>query len=299
MDIPPSAAAAIHTRACCMRAPGSPTLCGTFARSKGVRGAGRASNTAAGSSPRDGRRAMGPMSLLRTTAATHRLSSADRRLPGLGTLRRVPTADMRAHTPQSLVLPAGRCTCAARASASRCSAPGHPALWPLGAMRIVRTAMSHVCGHWGGAPDTTGRPSGSTANRMSGATRWWAVQCRMPGVSNRSRYTASEPPSSTYLAMKRAAGVSVVPLAFPPLPREHHGMGGQALHHVGCQRDHVIAELHPMVRGHQEVVPGLGVHVLQGAHATQPAGERHLRSPAARGVRLGDAALLLLTRRRP
>ena len=67
--------------------------------------------------------------------------------------------------------------------------------------------MSHVCGHWGGAPDTTGRPSGSTANRVSGATRWWAVQCRMSGVSNRSRYTASEPPSSTYLAMRRAAGV--------------------------------------------------------------------------------------------
>ena len=57
----------------------------------------------------------------------------------------------------------------------------------------------------------------------------------------------------------------VVPLARPPLSREHHGVGGQALHHVGCQRDHVIAKLHPMVRGHQEVVPGLGVQVLQGA----------------------------------
>ena len=42
-------------------------------------------------------------------------------------------------------------------------------------------------------------------------------------------------------------------------------LGGQALHRVGCQRDHVVAELHPMVRGHQEVVPGLGVQVLQGA----------------------------------
>ena len=111
-----------------MRAPGNPTLCWTSATSKGVRGAGRASNTAAGSSPRDGRRAMGPMSLLRTTAATHRLSSADRRLPGLGTRRRVPTVDMRAHTPQSLLLPAGCCTCVALAVASRCSAPGHPAL---------------------------------------------------------------------------------------------------------------------------------------------------------------------------
>ena len=42
----------------------------------------------------------------------------------------------------------------------------------------------------------------------------------------------------------------VVPLALPPLPWEHHGVGGQALHHVGCQRDHVVAELHPMVCGH-------------------------------------------------
>ena len=42
----------------------------------------------------------------------------------------------------------------------------------------------------------------------------------------------------------------VVPLALPPLSREHHGVGGQALHHVGRQRDHVVAELHPMVRGH-------------------------------------------------
>ena len=91
---------------------------------------------------------MGPMSLLRTTAATHRLSSADMRLPGLGTLRRVPTADMRAHRPQSLVLPAGCCTCAALASASRCSAPNHPALWPLGAMRIVW--MGGGGEHWRG-----------------------------------------------------------------------------------------------------------------------------------------------------
>ena len=57
----------------------------------------------------------------------------------------------------------------------------------------------------------------------------------------------------------------VLPLAFPPLPREHHGVGGQALHHVGCQREHLVAELHPMVCGHQELVPGLGVQVLQGA----------------------------------
>ena len=149
---------------------------------------------------------MGPMSLLRTTAATHRLS-ADKTLPGLGTRRRVPTVDMRAHTPQSLLLPAGCCACAARAVASRCSARGHPSLWPLGAMRIVRAAMSQVCGHRGGAPDTAGWPSGSTVNCVAGARRWCAVQCRMLGVSDLSRYTASKPPSSTYLAMRRAAGV--------------------------------------------------------------------------------------------
>ena len=68
--------------------------------------------------------------------------------------------------------------------------------------------MSHVCGHWGWVPDTTGRFSGSTVNCMSGARRWWAVQCRMLGVSDRSRYTASEPPNLTYLAMRRAAGVT-------------------------------------------------------------------------------------------
>ena len=73
---------------------------------------------------------------------------------------------MRAHAPQSLLLPAGCCTCAAWAVASRCSARGHSALRLLGAMRIVRSAMSHVCGHWGGARDTTGWTNGSTVNRM-------------------------------------------------------------------------------------------------------------------------------------
>ena len=111
IDIPPSAAA-ILSRAWCIRAPGSPT-CRMSGTSKGVRVAGRASSTAPGSSPSDGRRAMGPMSLLRTTAAPHRLSNVDRRLSGLGTRRRVPMADMRAHTPQSLLLSGGCCTCAA------------------------------------------------------------------------------------------------------------------------------------------------------------------------------------------
>ena len=76
--------------------------------------------------------------------------------------------DIRAHTPQSLLLPTGCCTCAARAVASRCSAPGHPAPCPLAAMRIVQTAMSQVCGLWGGAPDTAGWPSGSTVNCLAG-----------------------------------------------------------------------------------------------------------------------------------
>ena len=62
----------------------------------------------------------------------------------------------------------------------------------------------------------------------------------------------------------------VVPLALPPLPREHHGVVGQALRHVGGQRNHVVAELHRWVRGHHEVVPGPGlapgsVQAFQGA----------------------------------
>ena len=115
--------------------------------------------------------------------------------------------DMRAHTPQSLLLPSGCFTCAARAVARRFSAPGHTVLWPLGAMRTVLTAVSEVCSHWGGLSATLGWPNGSTVNRMSGAKRWWAVQCRMLGVSDRSRYTTSEPPTWTYRAMRRAAGV--------------------------------------------------------------------------------------------
>ena len=50
--------------------------------------------------------------------------------------------DMRAHTPQSLLLSPGCFTCATRPVASRFCAPGHTALWPLGAMRTVLTAMS-------------------------------------------------------------------------------------------------------------------------------------------------------------
>ena len=88
----------------------------------------------------------------------------------------------------------------------------------------------------------------------------------------------------------------VVPLALPPLPQEHHGVGGQALHHVGYQRDHFAAELHPMVRGHQEVAPGLGVQAFQGATQLNWWGRG---VSAVGGVRPGDAAVLLLTRRRP
>ena len=62
----------------------------------------------------------------------------------------------------------------------------------------------------------------------------------------------------------------VVPLALPPLPRKHHGVGGRALRHVRGQRDDVVAELHHRVRGHHEVVPGPrlapgGVQAFQGA----------------------------------
>ena len=116
-------------------------------------------------------------------------------------------ADMRAHTPQSLELPSGCFTCAARAVASGFSAPGHTVLCPLGAMRTILTAMLQVCGPWGELQATVGWPSGSTINSMLGAKRWWAVHCRIRGVSNQLRYTTSEPPSSTYRAMSRAAGV--------------------------------------------------------------------------------------------
>ena len=98
----------------------------------------------------------GPMSLLMTIAATHRLSTVDKRLPGLGTRRRVPTVDSSAHTPQSLLLPVGRRTCAALATVSRSSAPGHTDRWPPGAMRSVLTAVSHVRGHWGELPSSVG-----------------------------------------------------------------------------------------------------------------------------------------------
>ena len=86
-DSPPGAAAS-HNRACCIRASGSPPW-----------GPGRELSAAAGSSPSEGRRTIGPMSVLRTIAATHLLSTADRRLLGLGTRKRVPTADRSIHTP--------------------------------------------------------------------------------------------------------------------------------------------------------------------------------------------------------
>ena len=65
-------------------------------------------------------------------------------------------ADNNVHTPQSLALPVGCLACAARAVASRFSAPGHTALPSLGAMRIVLTAMFQACGHWGGRPANVG-----------------------------------------------------------------------------------------------------------------------------------------------
>ena len=61
----------------------------------------------------------------------------------------------------------------------------------------------------------------------------------------------------------------IVPLALPPLLRKHHGVGGQALRHIGDQRDRVVAELRHGVCGHREVVPGPllapgGVEAFQG-----------------------------------
>ena len=83
--------------------------------------------------------------------------------------------DIRAHTQQSLLSPSGCFTRAARAAASRFSAPGHTILWPLGAMRTVWTAMSQLCGHSGGLPATVGWSSGSTVSCVLGAKSWWAV----------------------------------------------------------------------------------------------------------------------------
>ena len=68
---------------------------------------------------------IGPVALLRTIAATHRLSTVDRRLPRLGTRRRVLTVDNTVDTPQSLLLSAG-CRTFCRAEAETWL-PGHQA----------------------------------------------------------------------------------------------------------------------------------------------------------------------------
>ena len=81
---------------------------------------------------------IGPMSLLRTITATHFLSTADKGLPGLGTRRRVPAVESSAHTPLSVLLPAGCRTCASLLAASRSSAPGHVGLGPPRATFDVR-----------------------------------------------------------------------------------------------------------------------------------------------------------------
>ena len=52
MDTPPSAAA-MHSKACLIRAPSMPVSCGMSATIMGLRGAGRASSTAAGNSPKE------------------------------------------------------------------------------------------------------------------------------------------------------------------------------------------------------------------------------------------------------
>ena len=65
----------------------------------------REPSNAAGCSPCEGRRASGPMSMLRIIATIHLLYIPDRRLPGLSNSRRAPTADNNVHTPQSALLP--------------------------------------------------------------------------------------------------------------------------------------------------------------------------------------------------
>ena len=122
-DIPPSAAAT-RSRACRSRASGCSMWCPTSATTIGARGAAKAPSAAASNSLSEGRRMIGPMSLLTTIAATRCLSTVDKRLPGLSTRRRVPTVDSSACMPQSVLLPPGRRTCAALATVSRGSAPG-------------------------------------------------------------------------------------------------------------------------------------------------------------------------------
>ena len=139
-----------------------------------------------------------PIFLLRTITATHRLSTVDRRLLGLGTRSRVPTVESGAHTPQSLLLPASYRTCAALLAVSRSSATGHADLCPPGAMRNALTTVSHVRGHWGEPPSSLGRSSRSTGSRTFRASRWWAVQCPTSCSNEWSSYTNSEPPRSTY-----------------------------------------------------------------------------------------------------
>ena len=106
--------------------------------------------------------------------------------------------DINVHTPQSVQLPSGCCTCAALLTVNRSSAPGHVSLRPPGAMHSLLTAVFHLCGHSGEWPSSVSKSTGSTISHMSGASRWWAVQCGPTRSTVRSRYTSSEPPSSMY-----------------------------------------------------------------------------------------------------
>ena len=111
-------------------------------------GARREPSTAVESSSSEGRHTIGTTSNHRTIAAAHLLSVADGRLLGLGTRRRVPTVDIGARTPQSVLLPPSCRTCAALLDAIRSSAPGQVSLRPPpGTMRSAVTDAFHVCGH--------------------------------------------------------------------------------------------------------------------------------------------------------
>ena len=97
-DMPPSVAARL-SRACRSHASGRLVYCPMSATARGAWGAGRTPNASAGNSPSYGRRMISPMALLSTIGATHCLSTANKRLPGLGTRRIVQAVDSNTHRP--------------------------------------------------------------------------------------------------------------------------------------------------------------------------------------------------------
>ena len=120
----------------------------------------------------------------------------------------------------------------------------------------------------------------------------------MLGVSDWSRYTASEPPSSTYLAMRRAAGVSSC--CWPSDPSLGSIMAWGARHCTTSAARVTTSSLSSTPWSAATKKWRLGLEYRCSRAPRNSAGrERRFCSPAARGVRPGDAALLLLARRRP